>query len=185
MRKNWDSYFLDIADKVAERSTCDRLNVGCVIVKDKLIVSTGYNGSIRGQDHCSEAGHLHNEQGRCIRTIHAEQNAIIFASRDELQGATAYVTHEPCETCSKLLIQAGITRIVFKHPYKNSNNQNFVKDVAWEHLEQEEVVEEPIFDESQLEYLKKMLDLRVNKVQPLERLFVEGISENLKKLENK
>jgi dCMP deaminase len=136
MRKDWDSYFLDIAEKVAERSTCDRLNVGCVIVKDKLVVSTGYNGSIRGQDHCSEVGHLYNDAGRCIRTIHAEQNAIIFASRDELQGSTAYVTHEPCETCTKLLLQAGIVRIVFKHPYKNSTNHHFIKDVAWEHYQE-------------------------------------------------
>ncbi|MCY7866046.1 cytidine/deoxycytidylate deaminase family protein [Bacillus spizizenii] len=137
MRKSWDSYFLDIAEKVAERSTCDRLHVGAVIVKDKLIVSTGYNGSIQGQDHCSDAGHLLNEQGRCVRTIHAEQNAIIFASRDELQGATAYVTHEPCETCTKLLIQSGVKRIVFAHLYKNSANHHFYQEVRWEHHEPE------------------------------------------------
>lgn len=139
MRKDWDAYFLDIAEKVSERSTCDRLHVGAVIVKDKLIVSTGYNGSIRGQDHCSDVGHLYNDEGRCIRTIHAEQNAIIFADRDELQGSTAYVTHEPCETCSKLLIQAGIKRIVFKHPYKNKNNLHFVKGVSWEQYGQNKV----------------------------------------------
>lgn len=134
MRKDWDTYFLDIAETVSKRSTCDRLHVGCVIVKDKHIVSTGYNGSIKGHDHCDDVGHLLNEENRCIRTIHAEQNAIIFADRDELDGATAYVTHEPCETCTKLLIQSGIKRIVFRHTYKNKNNFHFIKNVSWEHF---------------------------------------------------
>lgn len=143
MRKDWDEYFLDIAEKVAERSTCDRLHVGCLIVKDKHIVSTGYNGSIKGAPHCSEAGHLYNDQGRCIRTIHAEQNAIIFANRDEMQEATAYVTHEPCETCTKLLIQAGIKRIVFRHGYENKYNKEFIPDyVSWEHYKEPAVCTE-------------------------------------------
>ncbi len=129
MRKDWDQYFLDIAEKVSERSTCDRLSVGCIIVKDKRIVSTGYNGSVKGHEHCSEAGHLLNDQGRCIRTIHAEQNALIFANRDDLSGATVYVTHYPCETCSKLLAQAGIARIVYRNYYANANSDQFLKNI--------------------------------------------------------
>lgn len=134
MRKSWDEYFLDIADVVATRSTCNKLAVGCVIVKEKMIVSTGYNGSIHGQEHCIDVGCLLNEEGRCIRTIHAEQNAVIHARRDELQGATAYVTHEPCETCSKLLNQAGIIRIVFRNPYKNERNREFLRGIEIIHL---------------------------------------------------
>jgi dCMP deaminase len=176
MRKDWDSYFLDIAEKVAERSTCDRLNVGCVIVKDKLVVSTGYNGSIRGQDHCSESGHLYNDAGRCIRTIHAEQNAIIFASRDELQGSTAYVTHEPCETCTKLLLQAGITRIVFKHSYKNSTNHLFIKDIAWEKHEQP--VAEETLSKERIDYIHRLLDSKERTAQPLERMFIEDLRKD-------
>jgi dCMP deaminase len=130
-RKDWDSYFLDIAEQVATRSTCNRLQVGCVIVNDKRIVSTGYNGSIHGHEHCTDVGCLLNEQGRCIRTIHAEVNAILHARRDELQGATAYVTHSPCENCTKLLAQAGIKRVVFKNPYSNKYNHYFVKDMEW------------------------------------------------------
>lgn len=130
-RKSWDEYFMDIAETVATRATCDRLHVGCVIVKDKRIISTGYNGSIHGEDHCDDVGHLYNEQGRCVRTIHAEQNAIIHANREDLKGATAYVSHEPCETCTKLLIQAGIKRIIFKHGYQNKYNHNFTKNVEW------------------------------------------------------
>ncbi|RKD23974.1 cell division protein DedD [Ammoniphilus oxalaticus] len=137
MRKSWDEYFLDIADVVATRSTCNKLAVGCVIVKERAIVSTGYNGSIQGHEHCTEVGCLLNEQGRCIRTIHAEQNAIIHARRNEIQGATAYVTHEPCETCSKLLNQAGVRRIVFSHPYKNERNRVFLQGVEVVHLARE------------------------------------------------
>ncbi len=137
MRKSWDEYFLDIADVVATRSTCNKLAVGCVIVKDKMIVSTGYNGSIHGHEHCTEVGCLLSDDGRCIRTIHAEQNAIIHAKRDELMGATAYVTHEPCETCSKLLNQAGIKRIVFRNQYKNERNRIFLRGVEIVHLQQQ------------------------------------------------
>lgn len=126
-RKDWDEYFLDIAEMVATRATCDRLHVGCVIVKDKRIVSTGYNGSVRGTAHCDDVGHLFNAQGSCIRTVHAEQNALIFA-RESLEGATAYITHEPCEVCLKLLLQAGVTRFVFREAYKRSQfNQELLK----------------------------------------------------------
>lgn len=128
-RISWDEYFLNIAEQVSKRSTCDRLHVGCVIVKDNVIISTGYNGSIRGQEHCDDVGHLYNDEGRCIRTVHAEQNAIIFA-KDSLEGCTAYVTHEPCEICTKLLIQSGIIRIVYKHKYDNKYNKKIIEEVS-------------------------------------------------------
>lgn len=128
-RKSWDRYFMDIADVVASRGTCKRLMVGCVIVKNKHIISTGYNGSIHGHDHCVDVGCLLNEEGRCIRCLHAEENAVLHAERGDLIGATAYVTHEPCEKCAKTLAQSGIVRIVFAKEYPNKYNETFLRDI--------------------------------------------------------
>jgi dCMP deaminase len=118
MRPDWDSYFMELALVVAKRSTCARAFVGCVLVKDRKILATGYNGSPSGLPHCDDSGHLMVE-GHCVRTIHAEQNAIIQASTD-LTGATAYVTAFPCLICTKLLIQAGIRRVVYLDNYRVS-----------------------------------------------------------------
>ena len=116
MRKDWDHYFMDIAFKVAERSTCDRLHVGAVIVKNKRIKGTGYNGSPAGLPHCSETQcMMHN--GHCVRCIHAEVNALLECSPDEREGATIYVTDEPCPECQKLIITSGISRVVFARSY--------------------------------------------------------------------
>jgi dCMP deaminase len=133
MRKSWDEYFMSIAVMVAERSTCNKLHVGCVLVKDNRIISTGYNGSIRGHDHCADVGCLLNDEGRCIRTVHAEQNVVLLALAST-EGATAYVTHEPCETCTKLLNQAGVKRVVFANAYKNTRNQEFIDGMTFEQL---------------------------------------------------
>ncbi|MEH7525044.1 cytidine/deoxycytidylate deaminase family protein [Bacillus sp. JJ1503] len=138
-RKSWDEYFLNIATEVGSRSTCPRLHVGCVIVKDKHIVSTGYNGSIHGHDHCEDIGCLINDQGRCIRTLHSELNAVLHADRSLLKGATAYVTHEPCENCAKTIAQSGISKIVYRHAYPNKYNEYFLKNVEVVHLPYEEV----------------------------------------------
>ena len=132
-RPDWDTFFIELAHVYSKRSTCTRLQVGCVIVKDKVPVSFGYNGSISGHEHCSDVGCLLNDEGRCIRTIHAEQNAIMHADRDKLKGATAYVTHEPCETCSKLLVQAGIKEVIFSNAYPNRYNRHFTAGVSWIH----------------------------------------------------
>lgn len=129
-RKPWHTYFLDLAELAATRSTCNRLKVGCVLVRGNKVLSTGYNGSIKGHPHCTDVGCLENEAGRCIRTIHAEQNAIIQAACD-LTNAIAYVTHEPCETCTKLLNQAGITKVVYRKPYRNGNNHAFFRGMHW------------------------------------------------------
>jgi dCMP deaminase len=127
MRKDWDSYYLDIAFKVAERSTCNRANVGCVIVKDNLQLAEGYNGSISEHKHCDEVGHLMHD-GHCIRTIHAEMNSILNAMKKgvSIQGATAYITHQPCHNCTKHLNQAGIKKIVYHHEYRNELTSNFI-----------------------------------------------------------
>ena len=119
MRPDWDSYFMKIAHAVSERSTCDRAEVGCVLVLDKRILTTGFNGSPAGLPHCDEVGHLMVD-GHCVRTIHAETNAIIQAALHGVstRGATCYVTHLPCINCTKALINAGITRIVYEVDYR-------------------------------------------------------------------
>lgn len=118
MRPDWDTYFLRIAQVVGERSTCDRAHVGCVLVVDKRILTAGYNGSPTGQEHCDDIGHL-LVNGHCVRTIHAETNAIIQAALHGVstRGATCYVTHFPCINCTKALINAGITRLVYETAY--------------------------------------------------------------------
>lgn len=117
-RIEWDDYFMEIAAKVAERATCDRKHVGSVLVLDRTILSTGYNGSVSGMDHCDDIGHLLME-GRCQRTVHSEANAIVQAARRgvAIDGATCYVTAQPCWNCFKLLANAGIKRIVFGEFY--------------------------------------------------------------------
>lgn len=120
MRQSWQEYFMDIAKTVATRSTCDRAFVGCVLVnKDNRIVTTGYNGSISGDEHCYEAGHYMRD-GHCIRTIHAEMNALLYCSKEgiSVKNTTCYVTHFPCLNCTKALIQAGVSKIYYHEGYR-------------------------------------------------------------------
>lgn len=130
-RPSWDEYFLDLAKMAATRSTCERLNVGCVLVQRNRVVATGYNGSPRGTDHCLDEGCVLDGQGRCVRTIHAEQNALLFAS-GPLLGSTCYTTHEPCETCTKLLVQIGVARVVFTKPYSSAQFNLYNGNLRWE-----------------------------------------------------
>lgn len=120
MRQSWDEYFLGIARVVATRATCDRKHVGAVIVRDRYIVATGYNGSAKGAPHCDDAGH-DMQGGSCVRTVHAEINAISQAARHgaRLEGCTIYVTCTPCSKCLKVLANAGIVRIVYAETYRN------------------------------------------------------------------
>lgn len=119
-RASWDEYFMAIAREVATRSTCERKHVGAVIVRDKMILTTGYNGSIRGLPHCDDEGHM-MEEGHCVRTVHAEANAIVQAARNgvRLDGAHIYVTASPCFGCFKLIANAGLQRIVFGEFYRD------------------------------------------------------------------
>ena len=126
-RPSWDEYFIDIMHTVAKRATCDRGKSGCVIVKDKQLLVTGYVGSPNGLSHCDEVGHLmkdikHSDEritSHCMRTIHAEQNAICQAAKlgISLNGATLYCKMTPCRTCAMLIINCGIKRIVAEHKY--------------------------------------------------------------------
>ena len=121
LRASWDEYFMAIACVVATRSTCDRKHVGAVIVREKMILTTGYNGSIRGLSHCDDDGHM-MEDGHCVRTVHAEANAIVQAARNgvRLDNADIYVTASPCFGCYKLIANSGLTRIVFGEFYRDS-----------------------------------------------------------------
>ncbi len=122
-RTPWDQYFMNIARVVSSRATCDRKYVGAVIVRDKTILSTGYNGSIRGMPHCTEGGHMMVE-GHCVATIHAEMNAIIQAARNgvRIEGASIYITASPCWSCFKALANAGIQRICYGEFYRDERS---------------------------------------------------------------
>jgi len=119
-RASWDEYFMAIALQVATRATCDRKHVGAVLARDRSILATGYNGSIRGLEHCDEAGHM-MEDGHCVRTIHAEANAIVQAARNgvRIDGASIYVTASPCWNCFKMIANAGVVRIGYGEFYRD------------------------------------------------------------------
>jgi dCMP deaminase len=119
-RTSWDLYFMEIARQVASRATCDRKHVGALLVRDRIILSTGYNGSIRGMPHCDEVGHL-MENGHCVATVHAEANAVLQAARTgvRIEGASLYTTASPCWPCFKLVANAGIVRIVYAEFYRD------------------------------------------------------------------
>lgn len=130
-RPAWDNYFLKLAMLVSERATCPRMHCGCVLVKDKQILSTGYNGSIPGLPHCDDVGCLIVEN-HCVRTLHAEMNAILQCSSHGIstQGATAYVTNMPCTNCSKALIGAGIREVVIFSDYHDTLAEDFFKQAG-------------------------------------------------------
>ena len=111
---------MEIAIQVSKRSTCDRRMVGAVIVKDKTILSTGYNGSIRGLSHCDEVGHL-MEAGHCVRTIHAEVNAVAQAAKNgtSIQSGQLYTTSSPCWPCFKIMANSGIQKVYFGEFYRD------------------------------------------------------------------
>jgi dCMP deaminase len=126
MRRSWDEYFMSIAELVSRRSTCLRRHVGAVIVKEKRILTTGYNGAPSGVAHCEDVGCLREtlgvpagERHEICRGIHAEQNAIIQAATFgvNISGGIIYTTHQPCFICTKMLINAHISKIVYKEPY--------------------------------------------------------------------
>jgi dCMP deaminase len=119
-RVEWNEYFMQIAIQVSSRSTCNRKGVGAVIVRDRTILSTGYNGSIRGLAHCNEEGHM-MENSHCVRTVHAEANAIAQAAKHgvNVNNSSIYITASPCWTCFKLLANSGINEIIFGEFYQD------------------------------------------------------------------
>ena len=128
-RPAWDEYFLKLAMLASERSTCPRMHCGCVLVKDKYVLATGYNGALPKAPHCTEVGCLVID-GHCVRTNHAEINAICQAARHgvHLVGATAYVTNMPCTACAKALIAAGVERVVVFSEYHDTLAETFFRE---------------------------------------------------------
>jgi len=130
-RDPWDVYFMKIARQVSTRSTCDRLHVGAVLVKDKTILSTGYNGSIRGMPHCDEVGHMMKD-GSCVATIHAEANAIIQSAKNgvTIDGADLYVTYSPCWKCFKMIVNSGIKRVFYGTFYRDAHIEKVSQELG-------------------------------------------------------
>ncbi len=140
-RPSWDEYFMEVAEVVAKRSTCLRRSVGAVVVKDKRILATGYNGAPTGLAHCAAAGCLRERLGipsgeriEICRGLHAEQNALIQAAKYgiSLEDSTIYTTLEPCITCAKMLINAGIKKIVYRESYVDLLSRELLADAGVE-----------------------------------------------------
>jgi dCMP deaminase len=138
-RLDWDHYFMVQAALLAARSTCKRLSVGAVLVRDKRVIAGGYNGSVSGDQHCIDGDCLLRD-GHCVRTIHAEMNAVLQCARFgvSVDGAAVYVTDFPCLQCTKMLLQAGIKHIYYLRNYHNDDyalELLKLKDVSVTHLE--------------------------------------------------
>jgi dCMP deaminase len=138
-RPSWEEYFMDIARLVARRSTCLRRQVGAVMVKEKNILATGYNGTPSGIAHCADTGCLREqlkvpsgERHELCRGLHAEQNAIIQAARHgvNISGATLYCTNSPCIICTKMLINAGIQRVVYLDGYPDTLSMDMLHEAG-------------------------------------------------------
>jgi len=147
VRPSWDEYFMEITRQVARRSTCLRRQVGALIVKDKQILATGYNGAPSGFDHCEQTGCLREEmhipsgeRQEICRGLHAEQNAIIQAALHgvSVAGGDLYCTHQPCITCAKMIINSGLRRVICYDSYPDPLARSFLEQagiqlVEWEH----------------------------------------------------
>jgi len=127
-RVSWNEYFMKIAEQIATRSTCDRKHIGALIVRDKTILSSGYNGSLRGAPHCDDVGH-DMDNGHCVRTVHAEANAVAQAAKNgvRIDEAEMYVTASPCLTCFKLIANCGIQTIYYKEFYRDERISEYAK----------------------------------------------------------
>jgi dCMP deaminase len=130
-RVYWHDYFMNIARQVATRSTCDRKHVGAVVVRERTILSTGYNGSIRGMPHCDDVGH-DLENRHCVATVHAEANAIIQAAKNGVQvdGAEIYTTASPCWNCFKLIANSGIREIYYGEFYRDEKSLRVAGEIG-------------------------------------------------------
>ncbi len=141
-RPSWDAYFMQIAHLVATRATCPRRSVGALIVKDRHILATGYNGAPSGLTHCPEDGGINDwpkgclRAGHCIRSLHAEQNALLQAAKFGIScdGATMYVTCQPCNACAKMVINGGINRVIYEGDYPDDFSKELFRESKMEVL---------------------------------------------------
>jgi dCMP deaminase len=131
MRADWHQYFMGIAHQAATRATCPRKHVGAVIVRDRTVLSTGYNGSVRGLPHCDEVGCV-MEDGHCVTTVHAEANAILQAAKNgvSLESSELYTTASPCWNCFKLIANAGIKKIYYGEFYRDERSRQVASEVG-------------------------------------------------------
>jgi len=127
-RPSWDEFFFMLAHIYSTRGTCDRLKTATLLIKNKRIVGAGYNGSLPGNPQCDEDGHL-MEDGHCIRTLHGEDNAILY-SKEDLSGAIAYILGTPCVLCTTKLIAVGVGEIKYLGEYKNSRGKDTIENLA-------------------------------------------------------
>ena len=151
-RPSWDEYFMEVCEAISKRATCDRGRSGCVIAKDKQLLVTGYVGAPSGLPHCDDVGHqfkkiIHEDNSittHCVRTVHAEQNAICQAAKQgiSINGATLYCRMTPCRTCAMLIINCGIVRVVCQRRYQDSEDSESMFEKAGIKLEY-------VFDELQ------------------------------------
>ena len=133
VRADWNEYFMGIAHQAATRATCQRKHVGAVIVRDRTVLSTGYNGSIRGLPHCEDVG-CTIEDGHCITTVHAEANAILQAAKNgvSIEGSELYTTASPCWNCFKLIANAGIRKIYYGEFYRDERSRDVARQIGIE-----------------------------------------------------
>ena len=124
-RPGWDEFWFTEALMYSTRGTCDRLRTACLIINNKRIVGAGYNGSVAGQPHCDDVGHLIVE-GHCERTLHGEENAVINSERKDIKGATAYIIGTPCLRCTRILINSGVAEIKYLGEYGNSRGKEYI-----------------------------------------------------------
>jgi len=151
-RPSWDTYFMEIAHLVATRATCPRRQVGALIVRDKRILATGYNGAPRGLSHCPIGGPDHDwpngcmRAGHCIRSLHAEQNALLQAAMIGVpcEGASVYVTAQPCNMCAKMLINAGISRVIYEGDYPDDFSLELFREAKMDLRRYREGLVEPV-----------------------------------------
>lgn len=156
-RPSWDQYFMAMARLIASRANCDRLHAGAVLVKDRRIISTGYNGAPPGLPTCDEVGHL-MEEGHCVRTIHAEHNVLLQVARLQgasTEGTTLYAVYSPCIHCAKYIVAAGVKRVVFGKIYRNSRVVEYLKTAG---------VDVDIYQEKH-EWLAKIREIFANEVE--------------------
>ena len=133
LRADWNQYFMGIAHQAATRATCPRKHVGAVIVRDRTVLSTGYNGSVRGLSHCEDVGCV-MEDGHCVTTVHAEANAILQAAKNgvSIEGGELYTTASPCWNCFKLIANVGILRIYYGEFYRDERSSKVAGEIGME-----------------------------------------------------
>jgi dCMP deaminase len=160
-RPSWDDYFMAIVKIIAARGTCDRLYAASVLVKNKRIIATGYNGSPPGLAHCDEVGHL-MEEGHCVRTVHGEHNSLLQAAAQGgtgTEGSTLYTKYGPCIHCTKYIIACGIKRIVLGKVYRNEKALDMLKEAG---VKVEFYKENPEWQKELMQIFEEEIPVRVN-----------------------